>query len=91
MARKSSPAGTLPTVFTYVVRLDGRTIVTLNGVEAASGGLDVETAAYPVGQKPDDPPVNRTFSFPTHESGRRFTDDVLTALEYQNCLINEDS
>jgi hypothetical protein len=59
----------------------------LHGVEAASGGLDVETEAYPVGQKPDEPPLRRTFSFPTHEKARRFADEVLTALEYQNCLV----
>ena len=88
MARKS-PQDVLPAVFRYEARLDGRTIVVLKGVEAASGGLDVETEAYPVGQKPDDPPLHRTFNFPTQEGARRFTDDVLTALEYQNCLINE--
>ena len=85
MARKPPPAD----VFRYEARHEGRTIVVLNGVEAASGGLDVVTEAYPVGQKPDDPPLHRTFSFPTHEKARRFTDDVLTALEYQNCLVNE--
>ncbi len=91
MARKSPQADVLPPVFRYEARLDGRTIVVLQGVGAASGGLDVETEAYPVGHKPDDPPLLRTFTFPTHETGRRFTDDVLTALEYQNCLINEES
>jgi hypothetical protein len=91
VARKSPLADGRPAVFRYEARLDGRTIVVLQGVEAASGGLDVETEAYPVGQKPDDPPLQRTFTFATHETGRRFTDDVLTALEYQNCLINEHS
>ena len=87
MARKPPPAD----VFRYEARHEGRTIVVLNGVEAASGGLDVETEAYPVGQKPDEPPLLRTFSFPTHEKARRFTDEVLTALEYQNCLVNDRS
>jgi hypothetical protein len=76
-------------VFQYAARLDGRTIVTLQGVEAASGGLDVETEAYPVGHAPDEPPFRRTFSFSTQETARRFADDVLTALEYQNCLVSD--
>ena len=87
MAKKAPP----PDVFRYEARLDGRTIVMLHGVGAASGGLDVETEAYPVGQKPDEPPLRRTFSFPTHEKARRFADEVITVLEYQNCLINEHS
>jgi hypothetical protein len=89
VARK--PPAAPAEVFRYEARHDGRTIVVLQGVEAASGGLDVETEAYPVGQKPDGPPLRRTFSFPTHEKARRFADDVLTALEYQNCVVNESS
>jgi hypothetical protein len=78
-------------VFRYEARLEGRTVVTLHGIEAAGGGLDVQTEAYPVGTKPDEPPLLRTFSFPTQETARRFAEEVLTALEYQNCLINEHS
>jgi len=76
-------------VFRYEARHEGRTIVVLHGVASANGGLDVETEAYPVGQKPDEPPLRRTFSFATHEKAHRFADDVLAALEYQNCLVNE--
>jgi len=87
VAKKS--AAPKPDVFRYEARHEGRTIVVLHGVETPDGGLDVETEAYPVGQKPDDPPLRRTFSFPTHEKAHRFTEDVLMALEYQNCLVNE--
>jgi hypothetical protein len=83
--KSASPVG----VFGYEARFEGRKIVVLRGVEAASGGLDVETEAYPFGQAPDAPPLLRTFSFPTHDKARRFTEDVLTALEYQNCLVDE--
>ena len=78
-------------VFRFEARYEGRPIVVMHGVEAPDGGLDVETEAYPVGRKSDDEPLRRTFSFPTHEKGRRFTDDVLTSLEYQNCLVDERS
>lgn len=88
MAKKAPPP---PEVFRWEVRHEGRTIVVLHGVEAPDGGLDVETEAYPVGQTPEEPPLRRTFSFPTHDKARRFTDDLLTALEYQNCLVNEHS
>ena len=87
MAEKAPPTD----VFRYEARHDGRTIVVLYGVETPAGGLDVETEAYPVGRKPEDPPLRRTFRFPTYEKARRFADDVLTALEYQNCLVNEHS
>ena len=83
--KSASPTG----VFRYEARYDGRTLVVLRGIEAASGGLDVETEAYPVGEAPDAPPLLRTFSFPTHDKAYRFTEDVLTALEYQNCFVNE--
>jgi len=85
--KATSPTG----VFRYEARYEGRTIVVIRGVDAASGGLDVETEAYPIGQAPDAPPLLRTFSFPTHDKAHRFTEDVLTALEYQNCLVNEAS
>jgi len=77
-------------VFRYEARLDGRTIVTLQGVEVAGGGLDVETTAYPLGRTPDEPPLHRMFSFPNHEKARRFVDEVLTTLEYQNCLLVDE-
>ena len=67
-------------VFRYEARHEGRTLVVLCGVE---------TEAYPVGHKPDEPPLTRTFTFPTQEKARRFTEDVLTTLEYQNCLVNQ--
>ena len=85
MAKKAAPVD----VFRWEVRHEGRTIVVLHGVEASDGGLDVETETYPVGHKPDEPPLQRTFSFPTHDKARRFTEDLLTALEYQNCIVNE--
>jgi hypothetical protein len=87
VARKAPP----PDVFHWEVRHEGRTIVVLHGVETPNGGLDVETEAFPVGHKPDEPPLRRTFSFPTPDKARRFTEDLLTALEYQNCLVNEHS
>ncbi len=74
-------------VFRYEARHDGRTIVVLHGVETPAGGLDVETEAYPIGQRPDESPLRRTFSFTTHERARRFVDEVLIALEYQNCTV----
>ncbi len=86
MARKA-PSRT--DVFRFEARHEGRPVVVLYGVETPGGGLDVETEAYPVGHKPDEDPLRRTFSFPTHEKARRFTDDVLTSLEYQNCLVDE--
>ncbi len=85
MARKAAPAD----VFHWEVRHEGRTIVVLHGVEAPDGGLDVETETFPVGHKPDAPPLQRTFSFRSHDGARRFTEDLLTALEYQNCIVNE--
>jgi hypothetical protein len=88
VAKKAPPPAD---VFRYEARHEGRTGVVHHGVEAPGGGLDVETEAYPVGHKPEEPPVRRTFSFTTYEKARRFTDDVLTALEYQNCLVNEHS
>lgn len=78
-------------VFRFEARYEGRPIVVLHGVAAPDGGLDVETESYPAGQRLDDEPLRRTFSFPTHEKARRFTDDVLTSLEYQNCLVDEHS
>jgi hypothetical protein len=54
------------------------------------GSRRFEIEAYPVGESPASPPLRRTFSFITYEKARRFTDDV-TALEYQNCLVNEHS
>ncbi len=88
MARKP-PAPSRTDVFRFEARYEGRPIVVLHGVETPNGGLDVETEAYPVGQKLNEEPLRRTFSFPTHEKARRFTDDVLTSLEYQNCLVDE--
>lgn len=87
MARKAAQP---VRVFRYEARHEGRTIVVLHGLEAPDGGLDVESEAYPVGQSPEGPPLRRTFSFPTHEKGHRFADEVLTALEYQNCLVVDD-
>lgn len=87
MARKAPSAD----VFRHEVRHEGRTIVVLRGVGTPEGGLDVETEAYPVNQKPDEPPLRRTFTFATHEKAHRFADDVLTALEYQNCVVAEPS
>jgi len=78
-----------PVVFRFDVRLDGRTVVALRGIRAKSGGMDVETETYPIGHPPDEPPLCRTFAFQTAEKARRFTDDVLTTLEYQNCEVNE--
>jgi hypothetical protein len=78
-----------PAVFRFDVRLNGRTVVALRGIKATSGGIDVETETYPIGHPPDEPPLCRTFPFPTAEKARRFTDDVLTTLEYQNCEVNE--
>lgn len=87
MARKSRAP--LPDVFRYEARHEGRTVVVLHGVETPDGGLAVETEAYPVGQKPDAEPLKRTFAFPTADKARRFTEDALMALEYQNCVVNQ--
>ena len=84
----AAPSGSLER-FRFEARLDGRTIVVLRGVEVPSGGLEVLTETFPVGQVTEDPPLSRTFSFPNHEKARRFTDEVLTALEYQNCVVAE--
>ena len=78
-----------PVAFRFDVRLDGRTVVALRGIRAKSGGMDVETETYPIGHPPDEPPLSRTFTFQTQEKARRFTDDVLATLEYQNCEVNE--
>jgi hypothetical protein len=75
--------------FRYEARLDGRTIVVLRGLEVPAGGLAVETETFPAGQLTEEPPICRTFGFPTHEKARRFADEVLTALEYQNCVVTE--
>jgi hypothetical protein len=88
VARKSPPAVPVA-VFHYEARYEGRPIVVLHGISSGSGGLDVETEAYPVGRATEEA-LTRTFSFPTQDKARRFVEDVLTALEYQNCVVNEE-
>lgn len=75
--------------FRYEARFEGRPIVALRAVELPTGEFAVETETFPAGPLSDDPPLRRTFSFPTHEKARRFADEALTALEYQNCVVNE--
>jgi hypothetical protein len=80
---------TSSSAFRFDVRLEGRTVLTLRGVRSSSGGMDVETETFPVGHKPDEPPLQRTFAFATEEKARHFTDEVLMALEYQSCDVNQ--
>jgi hypothetical protein len=77
-----------PVTFRFDVRLKGRSLVVVRGVRSASGGCDVETETRPVDHSPDEPPLQRTFTFATYEMARRFTDELLTTLEYQSCDVN---
>jgi hypothetical protein len=78
-------------LFRFEARREGRPVVVLYGVGAPAGGLAVETETYPLGQAAGEEPIRRTFTFPTPETAHRFADEVITALEYQNCVVNEHS
>ncbi len=79
---------TTSVAFRFDVRLKGQSLVIVQGVRSASGGCDVETETRPLGHGPDEPPIARTFGFATYEMARRFTDELLTTLEYQSCDVN---
>jgi hypothetical protein len=81
-------AGKRP-LFSHEVRRDGRTVVSLYGVQNDEGGFTVETEIYPVTVPGQVAPQLRRFSFPTREQATRFVDETLTALEYLGCAVAE--